>query len=63
MPCSTVEIANFLILFQLGYEYTIMEQADLMAAMMQTFRMKDVHLLSHDYGDSVAQELLARHVF
>jgi len=44
----------------LGYEYTIMEQADLMAAMMQTFRMKDVHLLSHDYGDSVAQELLAR---
>lgn len=37
-----------------------MEQADLIAAVLQTFKANDVHILSHDYGDSIAQELLAR---
>lgn len=49
-----------MIVFQLDYKYTIVEQADLIATALQTFKATDIHILSHDYGDSIAQELLAR---
>jgi pimeloyl-ACP methyl ester carboxylesterase len=42
--------------------YTIPVQADLMAAILQQLNVEDVHLLAHDYGVSVAQELLARNL-
>ncbi|MGE7958224.1 alpha/beta fold hydrolase [Pseudomonas sp. NPDC089530] len=44
------------------HEYSLLEQADLQQALLQHLGIDaPVHLLAHDYGDSVAQELLARH--
>ncbi|MEA5671106.1 alpha/beta hydrolase [Pseudomonas sp. MH2] len=44
------------------HEYSLMEQADLQQALLDHLRIEQpVHLLAHDYGGSVAQELLARH--
>lgn len=43
-----------------GHNYTIMEQADLMEAVAERLGLQHVHLLAHDYGDTVAQEMLAR---
>jgi pimeloyl-ACP methyl ester carboxylesterase len=42
------------------HRYGIFEQADLLEALMDRLDLSDVHLLAHDYGDTVAQELLAR---
>lgn len=36
------------------------EQADISEALIETLDLGYVHLLAHDYGDTVAQELLAR---
>jgi pimeloyl-ACP methyl ester carboxylesterase len=44
-----------------GYEYSIFDQADLHEKLLAQLGVKRVHLLAHDYGDTVAQELLARH--
>lgn len=45
-----------------GHAYSLLEQADLQQALLEHLHIKGpVHLLAHDYGDSVAQELLARH--
>lgn len=43
-----------------NHRYTIMEQADLCEALVESLRLGDFHVLAHDYGDTVAQELLAR---
>lgn len=43
------------------YEYSIGDQATLHEALLATLGIGDVHVLAHDYGDTVAQELLARH--
>jgi len=43
------------------FNYSIPAQADLYAHLIETLNLKSVHILSHDYGDTVAQELLARH--
>jgi pimeloyl-ACP methyl ester carboxylesterase len=40
--------------------YTIGLQADLVEALLAELGIRKVHLLAHDYGDTVAQELLAR---
>lgn len=46
----------------LEHEYSLLEQADLQQALLAHLQVRQaVHLLAHDYGDSVAQELLARH--
>ena len=42
------------------YQYSIMDQADLCEALLYKMEVKSVHLLCHDYGDTVGQELLAR---
>ncbi len=42
------------------HEYTIMEQADLCEALVRQLGLTEFHVLAHDYGDTVAQELLAR---
>ena len=45
-----------------GHDYRILEQADLQQALLQHLGVREpVHLLVHDYGNSVGQELLARH--
>lgn len=44
------------------HEYSLLEQADLQQALLEHLGVDSpVHLLAHDYGDSVAQEMLARH--
>lgn len=40
--------------------YRIAEQADLLEALLQRLAINSCALLAHDYGDTVAQELLAR---
>lgn len=42
------------------HRYSIAEQADLCEALLRERGVTQVHLLAHDYGVSVAQELLAR---
>lgn len=42
------------------HRYTIAEQADLMEAVMESAGIGRCHILAHDYGDTVVQELLAR---
>lgn len=42
------------------YDYTISDQADLHEQLLREQGVGRVHILAHDYGDTVAQELLAR---
>ncbi|MEV0248583.1 alpha/beta hydrolase [Nocardia sp. NPDC050712] len=42
------------------YEYSILDQADLHERLLREQGVRRVHVLAHDYGDTVAQELLAR---
>ncbi len=44
-----------------GHRYSIPEQADLCEALLRRQGVTQFHVLAHDYGDTVAQELLARH--
>ena len=44
-----------------AYRYSIFDQADLHEALLAHLGITRVHILAHDYGDTVAQELLARH--
>lgn len=43
-----------------NYPYSILDQADLIEAFLQSKKIQKIKILSHDYGDTVAQELLAR---
>jgi pimeloyl-ACP methyl ester carboxylesterase len=42
------------------YTYSIIDQANVVEALIRQKGMTRLHLLAHDYGDTVAQELLAR---
>ncbi|GGE62420.1 epoxide hydrolase [Streptosporangium jomthongense] len=42
------------------HAYSIADQADLVEGLLEGLGLEAVHLLAHDYGCSVAQELLAR---
>jgi len=42
------------------HEYSILEQADVVEALWARFAIHRTGLVAHDYGDTVAQELLAR---
>ncbi|MBN7768383.1 alpha/beta fold hydrolase [Marinobacter daepoensis] len=44
----------------LHYPYSIEDQADLIQGWIEGLGLKQVHLLGHDYGTTVVQELLAR---
>lgn len=44
------------------HNYRIMEQADLCEALVRHLGLEEFHVLAHDYGDTVAQELLARQI-
>lgn len=43
-----------------GHEYSVMEQATIVEELMASLKITGVHVLAHDYGDTVAQELMAR---
>ena len=43
------------------YPYSILDQADLCEGLLESLDVGNAHVLAHDYGDTVAQELLARH--
>lgn len=43
-----------------GHAYSLLEQADIQQALLDHLGVVQYHLLAHDYGDSVAQEMLAR---
>ena len=45
------------------YAYSVFDQADLVVGLLRRMGIDRVHLLAHDYGDTVAQELLAPHPF
>lgn len=42
------------------HSYSIPEQADLMEGVIAALNLGPAHVLAHDYGDTVAQEMLAR---
>lgn len=42
------------------YHYSIVDQADLHQGWLEQLGVTEVHVLAHDYGCSVAQEMLAR---
>jgi pimeloyl-ACP methyl ester carboxylesterase len=44
------------------YAYSILDQADLVEGLLAHLGVRRVHILAHDYGVTVAQELLARHL-
>jgi pimeloyl-ACP methyl ester carboxylesterase len=44
-----------------SYQYSIFDQADLHEHLLRSQGVGGYHILAHDYGDTVAQELLARH--
>jgi pimeloyl-ACP methyl ester carboxylesterase len=43
-----------------GYGYSILDQATLHEDLLVSLGVTEVHVLAHDYGDTVAQELIAR---
>lgn len=45
-----------------NHHYTLVEQADIHEALLSKLGVQRVHILAHNYGVSVAQELLARHL-
>lgn len=45
-----------------NYKYSLFEQADLAEALLQHCQFTNTHILSHDYGDTVVQEMLARQI-
>ncbi len=44
-----------------AYEYTFRDQATLHETLLASLGVTSAHVLAHDYGDSVAQEMLARY--
>lgn len=44
------------------YSYSLVDQADFAVGLWQAMGLREVHLLAHDYGTSVATEIVCRHV-
>ena len=42
------------------HNYSFFEQADIVESLLKSLSVSHFHILAHDYGDTVAQELLAR---
>jgi pimeloyl-ACP methyl ester carboxylesterase len=45
-----------------NYAYSIHDQADVFQNLLNNLDITNYHILAHDYGDTVAQELLARQI-
>lgn len=42
------------------FAYTTFQQVDILQALLEDLNIKKVHILAHDYGNTITQELLAR---
>ncbi len=42
------------------FDYTTFDQVDILEALLKHLNVKKVHILAHDYGNTITQELLAR---
>lgn len=42
------------------FDYTTFNQADILQALLESLKIRRVHILAHDYGNTMTQELLAR---
>jgi pimeloyl-ACP methyl ester carboxylesterase len=42
------------------FDYTTFQQVDVLQALLEHLQVKKVHILAHDYGNTITQELLAR---
>jgi pimeloyl-ACP methyl ester carboxylesterase len=42
------------------FDYTTFNQTDVLQALLENLEIKKVHILAHDYGNTITQELLAR---
>lgn len=42
------------------FDYTTFQQADVLQSLLAALGVKRVHILAHDYGNTITQELLAR---
>lgn len=42
------------------FDYTTFNQADILQALLEHLKIRKVHILAHDYGNTITQELLAR---
>lgn len=43
-----------------NFAYTTFEQVDILQALIEHLQIKKIHILAHDYGNTITQELLAR---
>lgn len=43
-----------------GFDYTTFNQVDVLQKLLEHLSIKRVHILAHDYGNTITQELLAR---
>lgn len=58
--CITLDMLGYGFSDKPRQNYSIFAQADLYCALLEHLNIKQCHVISHDYGDTVAQELLAR---
>lgn len=42
------------------FDYTTFQQADILQGLIEHLKIKKLHILAHDYGNTITQELLAR---
>jgi pimeloyl-ACP methyl ester carboxylesterase len=42
------------------FDYTTFQQVDVLQALLEELNVKRIHILAHDYGNTITQELLAR---
>jgi pimeloyl-ACP methyl ester carboxylesterase len=43
-----------------NFDYTTFQQVDILQAFLAELKIKKIHILAHDYGNTITQELLAR---
>jgi pimeloyl-ACP methyl ester carboxylesterase len=43
-----------------NFNYTTFEQVDVLQSLLTKLQIKKIHILAHDYGNTITQELLAR---
>jgi len=59
--CITLDMLGFGYSAKPKQAYSIFTQADICCKLLEQQGVKACHIISHDYGDTVAQEILARH--
>ena len=59
--CVTLDMLGFGFSSKAPKKYLIKEQASVINTLLKHLQISRAHILSHDYGDTVAQELLAQH--